>query len=485
MKIGSSKRPSRGDRSAVLVLLSCSGSLRDPDWPEGIRRALQGALGSGDFTGESMQTALIYDGNRRILLIGLGAKDKVDVDLLRRAGGLASGRARALKQTRLTVWTRPFKNVGARDHAQALVEGLILGNYVFHGLKSEAAPAVVERVEIVCDQAGSKSWSHGLRVGEIVAEAQCAARDLGNQPANVVTPQYLAATATRIAARGDLHCRILQGGELVRRKFGGLMAVSQGSKDAPVLIEMDYRPRRARKTVCLIGKGLTFDSGGISLKPAEKMEEMKYDMCGGAAVLCALDAVHRLRPAVRVIGLVPATTNMPGGGAIKPGDVIKSYGGIRIEVINTEAEGRLVLADALGRARELNPDYTIDLATLTGAVVVALGHRAAGLFSTSDTLADRLLRASNATRERLWRLPLWDEYLEDLKSQVADLKNSGSRWGGALTAAAFLKKFAGDLAFAHLDIAGTAWDMPRSEYYDHGATGFGVRTLVRFIEELD
>jgi leucyl aminopeptidase len=207
-------------------------------------------------------------------------------------------------------------------------------------------------------------------------------------------------------------------------------------------------------------------------------------MCGGAAVFGAFMALAQLKPRVRVHGLVPCSENMPGGRAIKPGDVLKSYGGITIEVINTDAEGRLILADALGRAQELEPDYTIDLATLTGACVVALGHRASGLFCASDDLTSRLRKAGDSAGEALWPLPLWDSYLDDMKSSVADVKNSGPRFGGAATAAAFLKKFAGDLVWAHLDIAGTAWDTPKSEIYEGGASGVGVRTLVRFIEGL-
>jgi len=215
------------------------------------------------------------------------------------------------------------------------------------------------------------------------------------------------------------------------------------------------------------------------------MEEMKFDMCGGAAVLGAFMAIAALRPRVRVLGLVPCSENMPGGRAMKPGDVLKTYGGLTIEVVNTDAEGRLILADALGRAKELEPDYTIDLATLTGACVVALGHRASGLFCEHDELAQRLRKAGEESGERLWPLPVWDEYLEEMKSTVADLKNSGTRYGGAITAAAFLKKCAGDLVWAHLDIAGTAWDAPRTELYENGASGMGVRLLLRFIEGLE
>jgi leucyl aminopeptidase len=385
----------------------------------------------------------------------------------------------------LAVVLSVINRLTAEVAMQAVAEGLVLGAYEFHGEKTEAADKKPVRTTTVFYQGRtSAACSKALRTGQVVAESQCFARDLGNQPGNIATPRFLAAQARRLAKEGPLRCKVLSKAELVKKKYGGVLAVAAGSAEPPVFIELEYRPARAKKSVCLVGKGLSFDSGGISLKPPAGMEEMKFDMCGGAAVLGAMRAVAALKPPVRVHGLIPSSENMPGSRAIKPGDVFKTYGGISVEVINTDAEGRLILADALGRAQELKADYTIDLATLTGACVVALGHRATGLFCAHDDLSQHLTDAGEQAGERLWPLPLWGEFRDELKSMVADIKNSGSRWGGAVTAAAFLQKFAGDLNWAHLDIAGTAWDTPKTEYYAKGATGVGVRTLVQFIQSL-
>jgi leucyl aminopeptidase len=378
-----------------------------------------------------------------------------------------------------------LKAIDPGDHARALAEGLVLGSYRYHGEKTSKPSPELTEAKVHFAGRIHKAQRDGIRAGQVVGMAQRTARDLGNHPSNILTPAKMASRAQAIARAGKLRCKVVRGAELKRRGFGGLLGVAAGSKEPPAFIEMEYRPRSFKKTVCLVGKGLTFDTGGISIKPSAKMEDMKFDMCGAAAVLGAMQALGQLRPkGVRVYGLIPTTSNMPGSNATKPGDVLRSYGGITMEVINTDAEGRLVLADALGRAQELKPDYCVDLATLTGAVVVALGHRATGLFCQDEKLAAALHAAGEHTHERMWRMPLWDEFLDDMKSTVADVKNSGSRWGGACTAAAFLKKFAGDLKWAHLDIAGTAWDVPKNELYASGATGVGVRCLIRWIEQI-
>ncbi len=483
------------ERTPLLGVLVASGELGAKWLPARLVAATRAPIAAKDFTGRELETSLAYEPRagssaraaiQRVLLVGLGDRKKIGADTLRRAAAAVVRRARTHKLGSVAI-ALGEPPIAAEAAGRALGEGALLGGYSFHGQKSEAPPRAVRAATIHVEASGRdrRAFAAGVRAGAVTGAAQAFARDLGNQPANVATPSYLGLQARRLRRGVAMRVRILRRPELERRRFGGLLGVSRGSAEPPLFLELEWRPRSFRKTVCLIGKGLTFDSGGISLKPAQNMEEMKFDMCGGAAVLGAMRAVAELKPKVRVLGLVPCCENMPSGRAIKPGDVVTSFGGISVEVVNTDAEGRLLLADALGRARELKPDYTIDLATLTGACVVALGHRATGLFCGHDELADRLRKAGEEAGERLWPLPLWDDYLDEMKSTVADVKNSGSRFGGAVTAAAFLKKFAGDLVWAHLDIAGTAWDAPRNELYDGGASGVGVRTLLRFIEGVE
>jgi len=472
------------ERAPLLALLLTSDD-PTPAWLSAeLKVVVKVSVAVKDFIGKELESVFVYRGAQRVVLVGLGDAKKVKAETLRRAAGAAARRARALKVESIAI-AGAAHAVAPYEAGRALAEGAQLGAYAFHGSKSEKPPTPVRVATIHWSGRGGATFVEGLRVGTVTGGAQCFARDLGNQPANIATPTWLANQAARALRGRGVRMKVVRKGELERRGYGGVLGVARGSHEPPLFMEFEWRPRSYKKTVCLVGKGLTFDSGGISLKPAANMEEMKFDMCGGAAVIGAFAALAELKPKVRVIGLVPSTENMPGGSAIKPGDVLTTYGGITVEVINTDAEGRLILADALGRAKEFEPDYTVDLATLTGACVVALGHRASGLFCANDDFTKRLREAGDVAGERLWPLPLWDDYLDEMKSPVADLKNSGSRFGGAVTAAAFLKKFAGDLNWAHLDIAGTAWDTPRNELYEGGASGVGVRMLVRFIEALE
>lgn len=487
MKVAWAGESGRELLRAPLVGLLVGADAPRAKWiPAALAKAAHLPVAAKDFAGKELESALVYDGTRRLLLVGLGDPKKLTTETLRRAGAAVVRRARQLKLDRCGV-ALAAHTIAPAEAGRALAEGMALGNYVFHGQKSEAPPPVVRSlvVHLAAPAAARRAFGAGLEQGQVIGRAQCLARDLGNHPASVATPRYLADQARKVARGTRLKLRVIARAELARRGFGGLLGVARGSAEPPFFLEFEWRPRRWRKSICLIGKGLTFDTGGISLKPAQGMEEMKYDLCGGAAVIATFQAIAALQPKVRVFGLVPCTENMPGGRAIKPGDVLKTYGGLTVEVTNTDAEGRLVLADALGRAQELKPDYAVDLATLTGAVVVALGHKASGLFCNHADLTERLKRAGDDAGERLWPLPLWEEYLDEMRSTVADLKNSGSRFAGAATAAAFLRKFAGDLAWAHLDIAGTAWDTPRNELYDGGASGVGVRLLVRLLEGLE
>jgi leucyl aminopeptidase len=325
----------------------------------------------------------------------------------------------------------------------------------------------------------------GAWAGEQIAAAVKWARDLVNQPANYATPSVLADEARRMAKSHGLKFQALGPADMRSLGMGALLGVAQGSDQEPRFIILEHNPRgEDTPPIVLIGKGLTFDSGGISIKPSDGMEKMKDDMGGGAAVFGAMQVIAALKVPRRVIGLVPATENLPSGSAYKPGDVLKALTGKTIEVISTDAEGRLILADALGYAQRYQPLAAIDLATLTGACVVALGIQAAGLFCNDDSLAARIEAAGKATGEKVWRMPLWEEYAKLIKSDVADMKNSGGRWGGAITAALFLSKFAEKMPWAHLDIAGPALiDEEEVPYQPKGATGYGVRLLVQMVRD--
>ncbi|MBT8354326.1 MAG: leucyl aminopeptidase, partial [Desulfofustis sp.] len=316
----------------------------------------------------------------------------------------------------------------------------------------------------------------------IGAEAAISARDMANEPANHWTPEHFAKFGRDLARNSVLVCRVIGKNQIEKLGMGGIIAVNQGSAIEPRVVILEHRPKNYRTTVLLVGKGITFDSGGVSLKPAAGMEDMKYDMCGGAAVISTMQAVADNKPDVRVVAIVPTTDNMSGSSAVKPGDVITHYNGVTSEVINTDAEGRLILADALAYGIEkYSPDCVIDLATLTGAVIIGLGHHRSGLMSNNDVLADALSAAGEATGEKVWRLPLDQEYSEQLDSEVADVKNIGGRAAGSITAGAYLKKFVGDTPWAHLDIAGTAWEFTKKSYIPKGPSGIGVRLLLDFI----
>ncbi|MFQ5771006.1 MAG: leucyl aminopeptidase, partial [bacterium] len=324
----------------------------------------------------------------------------------------------------------------------------------------------------------------GIQWGKVVSEAANFTRDLQNHPGNWITPTRLAEIARETAKEGGLKCDVLVKEDMEELRMGALLGVAQGSVEPPKFIVLEHNSGKANiDTIVFVGKGITFDSGGISIKPSEKMEEMKFDMSGGAAVMGALKACAQLDIPLHVVGLIPATENLPGGHSMKPGDILRTSSGKTIEIINTDAEGRLILADALDYAKRYQPRAVVDLATLTGACVVALGHYATGLFGKDSNLLSRLKQAGEKTGERLWELPLWEAYDEDIKSDYADVKNSAGRWGGAITAAAFLAKFADGYPWAHLDIAGTAWSDKELAYVPKGGTGLGVRLMLQFLRD--
>ena len=465
-----------------------------------IRRALKPAWKSGDFRGKKGQSFLYYPSASakglaagRVLAVGLGkTADQADINALREQIRLAAGTAvqqAAGLQVRSMMAVLPDKTgLADAEVAECLSEGLLLGSYRFDKYKSSAEaeeePTVIEAFSLQVGGLDPEAVQEGMDRGRRAAEAACRARDMANEPGNGWPPVKFAEFARTLARRHKLSCDILEKEDMRKLGMGGILGVNQGSAQPPKLVILKYEGgKKTYPTLMLVGKGLTFDSGGISLKPGQGMEEMKYDMCGGAAVLCAMQAVAQERPeGINVVALVPATENLPSSMALKPGDIITHYGGKTSEIINTDAEGRLILADALAYGiATYAPDAVIDLATLTGAVIIGLGHHRTGLMATDDALAEQLLLAGDRAGEPLWRLPLGPEYSEQIKSQVADIKNTGGKGAGSITAGAYLQEFVGDTPWAHLDIAGTAWNFTEKSYIPKGPSGIAVRTLVDMV----
>jgi len=429
----------------------------------------------GAQAGFKKTTLLRPDGFPPVLIVGLGDGEQLDAERLRVAAAVAAKEASRLQVGSL-AWAVPESGDSA-PAAEALVNGTILAAYRFDRFKSGDGNDVprLEALTLV----GPAELADAAEVARVATEAQNRARDLQNIPANVATPTFLAERAEEIAAGSDaLSTETLGHAELEAKGMGGILAVSQGGPQEPKLVVLRYRGGGSGPTLALVGKGVTFDTGGISLKPGAGMQEMKMDMSGAAAVLEAVAAIAELQLPLELIALVPTTENMPSGTAIKPGDVITQYGGKTVEVNNTDAEGRLILADALAYAVELGAERIVDLATLTGAVTIALGSTYAAVIANDDALADEVIAAGERSGELAWRLPLHPEYKELMKGKVADLSNLASqRKAGTITAASFLEEFVGETPWAHVDIAGTAWDTGR-ENVGKGANGIGVRLLV-------
>ncbi|MEP7029231.1 MAG: leucyl aminopeptidase, partial [Candidatus Eisenbacteria bacterium] len=415
----------------------------------GIARAMK----SGDFTGKSGQWLALYPTvgrASRLLVVGLGNASDLNADRVRQTAGRAITQARqmGLKSVAWVAFGDGKSGVEGELAAQAVVEGAILGNYVFGGYLTQDKDRkrqVKSFTLVVPDRAKLAAAKRGAKRGESIATAVCLSRDLSSTPSQDMTPADMATAAKKIAAASPLiKATVYNEVQLKRLKMGALLGVGRGSAQPPRFIVLDYKPKgRIKKTIVFVGKGITFDTGGISLKPADGMEKMKYDMSGGAAVLGAMQAIGKLRPAgIRVVGLVAAAENMPGGAAIKPGDVLTAANGMTIEVNNTDAEGRLVLADALSYAHRLKPDAVLDLATLTGAVVIALGSQCGGVMGNDDELRQLVIDSGERTGERMWPLPTWPEYKELLRSDIADMKNSGGREAGTIAGAMFLGQFA-------------------------------------------
>ena len=423
--------------------------------------------------------------SRRVVVVGLGRRADTTAEVLRRAAAAGLRRARDLGARSVAIEVLGDR-LPARQRAQAVVEGGILGTYVFDRYKREKSDKQVETLQVAePDGRHRREVADGARRGEIFAQATWFARDLVNAPANDVNPTHLAKVAQDIAKAGGVKVEILDHADCRKLGMGMFLGVAAGSEQPPKFIHLAYVPSgRRRKRVAIIGKGITFDSGGLDLKSAEGMLRMKDDMSGAAAVLGLMRALPALKPAVEVHGLIAATENMPSGSAIRPGDVLRAMNGTTVEIGNTDAEGRLTLGDAMCyAAQKLDAEEIVDLATLTGACVVALGPLVSGLFANNQGLADRLLAAAETAGERVWQLPLIDEYRENLKSDVADMNNVGPRGGGAITAGLFLKEFAGERPWAHFDIAGPAFVEKDTPLSPKGGTGCAVRTLLTYLSD--
>ncbi len=475
----------------VLIVGAYAEEKRLPPAVAALDRALKGLLSevlrSEKFEGKPDQVTSVHTAGRlpakRVLVVGLGKRKDLNPEVVRRASAAALRRSRDLG-AKIVSAQLLGDGLSPKARAQALAEGALLGTYTFDRYKREKNQKVVAELRVVDPQRRLQPHvQDGLGLGEIFATATCFARDLVNEPANHVTPTYLSKVAAQIAKEGRLRLKVYDRADCQKMGMGAYLGVAQGSHEPPKFIHLAYAPRtRPRRKVAVVGKGITFDSGGLDLKPADGMLRMKDDMSGAAAVLAIMRSLPALGLPLEVHGIIAATENMPSGAAQRPGDIVRAMNGTTIEIGNTDAEGRLTLADALAYAvKEVKPQEIIDLATLTGAIVVALGNLCSGVMWSNKPLADRVLAASEAAGERMWPLPLIDEYKELLKSDVADLNNVGPRGGAALTAGLFLRDFAGSTPWVHVDIAGTAFSEKDLPLGPKGGTGVGVRTLLAYL----
>ena len=485
------------ESAADTIIVNLFEGVTSPAGATGaVDKALNGAISelinTGDLKGKAGEVAVLYPRGsipaKRVLVAGLGQSDSFDLKGVRKAAAAAIKRARDLNadQVATIVHGTGIAGLAVQDAAQATAESSLLALYRFDAdKKKDGAKHEIDSLIIVeHSQDKLDNIKSGAEVAEAVASGVSLARDLVNMPPNVATPTRMAAAAREIAINYGMKITIGSRRWAAKRDMGAFLAVAQGAGEKPKFIVLEHNGHRDDlDTLVLVGKGITFDTGGISLKPVQRMGLMKTDMGGAAAVLGAMRAIGALDLPLRIIGITPCTENMPDANAYRPADVIKASNGKTIEIISTDAEGRMVLADGLVYAGRYEPKAVIDLATLTGACVVALGAGiAAGLFSTEDQRRDKLLEAGQATHERLWPLPLWDDYRKSIKSDVADMKNSGGRMGGVATSAIFLKEFT-DYPWAHLDIAGMAFSEKEKGFVPAGATGFGVRLLVQFLRD--
>jgi leucyl aminopeptidase len=489
-------------KTDVLVVGCFSDGKKREKSVQALDEKLDGAIARlvklGDFSGKPGTNAVVYGNDaiaaRRVMLVGLGEQKEATLDTLRKAAANAATKAVALKaKTMALALHRAWGGkLDAAAMGRAMAEGAYFGSYRYDEFVTQGENGRPEALEVaIVDPEAKqvKALGRGVCDGAVIGQAQSFARTIANRPANVINPPTLANTA-REMVRGHkgLTCTIFDETQLKANKMGGILAVGAGSKSAPRLIILKYTPSRqpakGSPKVALVGKAVTFDSGGISIKPSANMDQMKLDKSGGIAVLATMKAVAELALPVNVWGLIPSAENLPSGTSYRPGDIVTTYSGKTVEVLNTDAEGRMILCDALAYAVKQKRDTVIDVATLTGAVMVALGHHHAGLMSNNDGLVKQLQAASEDSGEKVWHMPCGEEYAEEMKSKIADLKNIGGRWGGACTAAAFLQQFVGETTWAHLDIAGMDIFQKATEYAAPGSTGFGVRLLTTYLMNL-
>lgn len=470
-------------------------------WPGGatgaVDKALDGAISklitAGEIKGKLNEVSILHTYGKiasdRVLVVGLGKADEFELDKVRQVSATAAKSLRKIgaKHIATIVHGAGIAGLDVEKAAQAVAEGTMLGLYTFQKYKtSESEFAEVELLSVVeKEETKLKQIKKGIEFGSIVAGAENFCRDLVNEPPNKLTPAALAKSAEEVAKKCNLEFKVFDKKEMEKLGMGALLAVAQGSANEPRLVVMRYWGAREKKKndfqPALIGKGLTFDSGGISLKPTEKMEDMKADMSGAAAVISTIRAIAELKLKLNVTAIIPAVENLPSGTAYRPGDILRAMNGKTIEVVSTDAEGRLVLADAICYARQLNLSPIIDVATLTGSCAIALGPVCTGLFSNDQRLADKMIKAGLETGQKMWQLPLYPEYEELIKSDIADIKNSGGKVGGAITAAKFLEFFIEDTPWIHLDIASTYLEEKEQPYIPKGPTGVPVRALVNFL----
>lgn len=489
------------DIRANLIVVNLFEGVKKPGGATGaVDQALGGmisrVLETGDFKGEKNSTLLLYTVGRipanRVLIVGLGKKEEFNLQVIREVSATAARKVRELGVDNFAtiVHGGGAGGVNYEDAALATAEGLLLGLYKYKAEKSkeDGKKEPKEAFIVEFNKDNLSILETAVDKATATAEGVYLTRDLVNLPANVSSPPYLAEIAEKLAKEyKNVKVTVYERKDMEKFGMGAFLAVAQGSSIPPKFIVIEYNGSKEGNPVVLAGKGLTFDSGGISLKPAQDMWKMKFDMAGAAVVLGTIKAAAEMGLPLKIVGLIGATYNMPDGNAYRPGDVVKAMNGKTIEIISTDAEGRLVLADLLSYASlKLDPELIIDFATLTGACIVALGIKIAGLFTNDEKLEDQIATASHYTGEPVWKLPLYEDYKKLLKTDFADIKNSGGRWAGAITAALFLKEFVGDNKWAHIDIAGPTWaDEDENPLIPKGATGFGVRLMLKFLEELN
>lgn len=478
MQVTLSRQAAAEIEADALVLIEFEGSRRAE-----LSTPLGAFYDSGEIKGKDSEFTLLHGlagyKARRVLVAGAGKRAKFDAAALRDLAGRA---VRYLKPKGIPALAIALDDeFGSPAHAAAAVEGVILGMWEPDYLKTDKADKdrAIETLTIAAT-GETTALQAALERGRILGEAANVTRDIAVEPPNLLTPMTLAERARRVAEASGLAFELLDQSRMRQLGMGALLGVAQGSAAPPALIVMRYTPEKAASAdhLALVGKGVTFDTGGISIKPADGMDKMKYDMAGGAAVIGAMQAIAQLKPAIAVTGLVPAVENMPGSNAQRPGDIVRSLSGRTIEILNTDAEGRLILADAITYAKQLGATHLVDAATLTGAIVVALGHTSSGVYSNNDDLLARWMAASKEAGEKMWHMPLDDDYRDQLRTVYADIANVGTRWGGASTAAMFLKEFAEDTPWVHVDVAGTAWLDDAKSHMAKGPTGIPLASFV-------